>query len=226
MMKTGTTNVKRGLAEMFKGGVIMDVTTVEQAKIAAMLLLTLRGTPTIYAGDEIGMQDVPVPADRRRDPAGKLAGSDQFGRDPQRSPIQWTGGPGAGFTTGEPWLPVAADCGRVNVEAQREDRGSMLAFYRRLLELRRAEPALQIGSYMPAGQKGNLFAFARELGDRCFLIAANLGPTRARLAIPRHLDVTGEVVLGTDPLRVGRTISQYINLGPNEGLIARIKPCD
>lgn len=198
----------------------------EQARIAAMLLLMLRGTPTIYAGDEIGMRDVPVPPERQRDPAGKRLGSDQFGRDPQRTPMQWTGGPGAGFTTGEPWLPVAADAGRVNVEAQREDRGSMLAFYRRLLELRRAEPALQIGGYLPAGQKGNVFAFVRELGDSCFLIAANLGSTRARLAIPKHLDVTGEVVLGTDPQRIGRTISQYINLGPNEGLIARIKPCD
>jgi alpha-glucosidase len=198
----------------------------EQAKIAALLLLTLRGTPTIYAGDEIGMRDVPVPAERRRDPAGKLPGCDQFGRDPQRTPMQWTDKPGAGFTTGEPWLPIAADAGRVNVETQREDGGSMLAFYRRLLELRRAEPALQIGGYLPAGQRGNLFAFVRELGDKSFLIAVNLGSTRARLAIPKHLDVTGEVVLGTDPQRLGGTISQYVNLGPNEGLIARIKPSD
>jgi hypothetical protein len=71
-----------------------------------------------------------------------------------------------------------------------------------------------------------LFAFLRELGDKCFFIAVNLGETRARLAIPRHLDVTGEVVLATDPQRLGTEISQYINLGPNEGLIARVKPCD
>ncbi len=198
----------------------------EQAKIAALLLLTLRGTPTIYAGDEIGMRDVPVPPEQRRDPAGKLPGCDQFGRDPQRTPMQWTGGPGAGFTTGEPWLPIATDAGRVNVEAQREDGGSMRAFDRRLLELRRAEPALQIGGYVPAGQRGNLFAFVRELGDKSFLIAVNLGSTRARLAIPKHLDVTGEVVLSTDPQRLGGAISQYVNLGPNEGLIARLKPND
>ncbi len=199
---------------------------IEQAKIAAMLLLTLRGTPTIYAGDEIGMRDVPVAPEQRRDPAGKLPGCDQFGRDPQRTPMQWTGEPGAGFTTGEPWLPIAADAGRVNVEKEREDGGSMLAFYRRLLELRRAEPALQVGSYVPAGQRGNLFAFVRELGDKSFLIAVNLGSTRARLAIPKHLDVTGEVVLDTDPQRLGGTINQYVNLGPNEGLIARLKPSD
>jgi alpha-glucosidase len=139
---------------------------------------------------------------------------------------QWTGGAGAGFTTGEPWLPIGEDAGRVNVEAEQGDEGSMLAFYRRLLELRRAEPALQTGVYVPAGQKRNLFAFLRELGDDCFLIAVNLGSTRARLTVPRHLDVTGKVVLATDPTRVGAEISQYINLEANEGLIARVKPCD
>jgi alpha-glucosidase len=198
----------------------------EQARIAAMLLLTLRGTPTIYCGDEIGMTDGNVPPEKVRDPVARLLDSGKFGRDPERTPMQWTGGAGAGFTTGEPWLPIGEEAGRVNVEAQRGDAGSMLAFYRRLLALRRAEPALQVGGYVPAGQRGNLFAFLRELGETCFLIAVNLGSTRARLAIPRHLDVTGKVVLATDPRRVGGEISQYINLEPNEGLIARVKPCD
>jgi alpha-glucosidase len=198
----------------------------EQARIAAMLLLTLRGTPTIYSGDEIGMVNGKVPPERERDPVGRLLDSGKFGRDPERTPMQWTGEPGAGFTTGEPWLPIGEDAGRVNVEAEQGDEGSMLAFYRRLLELRRKEPALQIGSYVPAGQKKNLFAFLRELGEDCFLVAVNLGATRARLSIPRHLDVTGKVVLATDPARVGSEVSQYINLEPNEGLIARVKPCD
>jgi len=167
-----------------------------------------------------------VPPEQERDPVGKLLDSGKFGRDPERTPMQWSAGPGAGFTTDEPWLPLAEDCARANVEAQQQDEDSMLAFYRELLELRRKEPALQIGVYVPAGQKKNLFAFLRELDDQCFLIAVNLGGTRARLAIPRHLDVTGEVVLGTDPKRVGDKISQYVNLGPDEGLIARIKPCD
>lgn len=197
-----------------------------QARVAAMLLLTLRGTPTIYYGDEIGMHNVPVPPERVRDPVGKRLDSGKFGRDPERSPMQWDAGPGAGFTTGESWLPIAQDYAKVNVEAQKQDAGSMLAFHRKLLDLRRKEPALQIGSYVPAGQKGNLFAFLRELEDKCFLIVANLGPSRGRLAIPRHLDVTGEVVLGTDPKRIGGQVSQYVNLGPHEGLIAQVKPCD
>jgi len=197
-----------------------------QARIAALLLLTLRGTPTIYYGDEIGMHNVPIPPQRERDPVGRLLDSGKFCRDPERTPMQWNAGPGAGFTTGEPWLPVADDYGKVNVEAQQQDDGSMLVFYRKLLELRRREPALQTGAYLPAGQKKNLFAFVRELGDNGFLIAVNLASTRARLDIPKHLDVTGEVVLGTDPKRVGDQISQHVNLGPHEGLIARIKPCD
>lgn len=198
----------------------------EQARIAAMLLLTLRGTPTIYCGDEIGMTNGNVPPEKVRDPVAKMPGSGKPGRDPERTPMQWTGDPGAGFTTGEPWLPIGPDAEVVNVQVQRDDPKSMLAFYRRLLSLRRAEPALQIGSYLPAGQRGNLFAFLRELDDVCFLIAVNLGAARARLTMPRHLDVTGKVVLATEPERIGAEISEHINLGPNEGLIARIKPCD
>lgn len=195
-----------------------------QARVAALLLLTLRGTPTIYNGDEIGMQDVAVPPEQTRDPAGRIADSGKFGRDPERTPIQWTPAANAGFTTGQPWLPVAKDYERVNVERQREDQGSILAFYRRLLQLRRKEPALQAGTYTPAGQKKGLFAFVRELDESAFLVAANMGPTRARLAVPRHLDAVGEIVLATDPKRLGGRITDYIELGPNDGLIARLHP--
>ncbi len=195
-----------------------------QARVAALLLLTLRGTPTIYNGDEIGMQDVAVPPEQMRDPAGRIADSGKFGRDPERTPMQWTPAANAGFTAGQPWLPVAKDYERVNVERQREDQGSMLAFYRRLLQLRRKEPALQAGTYTPAGQKKGLFAFVRELDESAFLVAVNMGPTRARLAVPRHLDAVGEIILATDPKRLGGRITDYIELGPNDGLIARLHP--
>ena len=97
-----------------------------QARAAAMLLLTLRGTPTLYYGDEIGMEDVPVPPERVVDPDG---------RDPERSPMRWTGEPGAGFSDAEPWLPLGDT--DVNVEAQEADPRSMLALHR---ELHRAAP--------------------------------------------------------------------------------------
>lgn len=198
----------------------------EQAKVAALLLLTLRGTPTMYYGDEIGMEDVNVPADEARDPVAKAFPGVRLGRDPERTPMQWSAEPNGGFSTGEPWLPIAEDYEETNVEKQKQDENSLLLFYRRLLEFRRKEPALQIGRYLPAGQKRNVFAFVREHGETTLLIAVNLGRTRARLAMPRHMDVVGEVLFGTDPARVGGKISDYIELAPDEGIIARVTPSD
>jgi alpha-glucosidase len=197
-----------------------------QAKVAALLLLTLRGTPTMYYGDEIGMEDVNVPAEDLRDPVAKALPGIRLGRDPERTPMQWNAEPNAGFSTGELWLPVAANYEQTNVEKQKQDDGSLLAFYRRLLELRRKEPALQVGDYLPAGQKRNVFAFVREHGETTLLVAVNLGGTRARLAVPRHMDVIGEIILGTDPARIGGKIRDYIELGPDEGIIARVYPAD
>ncbi len=197
-----------------------------QAKVAALLLLTLRGTPTMYYGDEIGMEDVNVPAEDTRDPVAKAFPGIRLGRDPERTPMQWSAEPNAGFSMGEPWLPVAADYEQTNVDRQKQEDGSLLAFYRRLLDLRQKEPALHIGHYLPAGQRKNVFAFVREHGETTLLIAANLGGTRARLTVPRHMDVTGEIILGTDPARVGGKIREYIELGPDEGLIARLYPAD
>ncbi|MBM4028723.1 MAG: DUF3459 domain-containing protein [Planctomycetes bacterium] len=198
----------------------------EQAKIAALLLLTLRGTPTMYYGDEIGMEDVNVSDEEAHDPVAKAFPGIRLGRDPERTPMQWSAEPNAGFSTGEPWLPLAADYEEANVERQKQDAGSLLAFYRQLLELRHKEPALQIGRYLPAGQRRNVFAFVREHDETTLLIAVNLGGTRARLEIPRHMDVVGEVILGTDPARVGGKVREYVELGPNEGLIARVHPSE
>ena len=140
--------------------------------------------------------------------------------------MQWSAELNAGFSAGEPWLPVAADYEQTNVEKQKQDKGSLLAFYRRLLELRQKEPALQMGRYLPAGQKRNVFAFVREHDETTLLVAVNLGGTRARLAVPQHMDVTGQIILGTDPTRVGGKIKEYIELGPDEGIIARVYPAD
>jgi alpha-glucosidase len=118
------------------------------AKAAAVLLLTLRGTPFVYYGEEIGMVDVPIPPDEIVDPPARLAGIDfpWWNRDQSRTPMQWSPGPGAGFTTGRPWLRIAADAQRRNVAAEMNDPGSVLSTYRRLLDARRAHPALRRGS--------------------------------------------------------------------------------
>ena len=151
-----------------------------QARVAAMLLLTLRGTPTIYQGEEIGMTDVPIPPERVQDPWERNVPGLGLGRDPVRTPMQWDAGPNAGFARAgaEPWLPLAPDHRERNVAAQDADPRSMLSLYRALLALRRAEPALSVGSYLPVeGTDEDVLAFERrdEATGRGLLVALNLG---------------------------------------------------
>jgi alpha-glucosidase len=155
------------------------------ARAAMLLLLTLRGTPTLYQGDELGMPNVPIPPGRERDPWGKsVAGR---GRDPARTPMQWTAGPNAGFTAPgvEPWLPLSPDAGARNVEVQAAAPGSMLSLTRALLALRRARPALHRGSYAALeGTPEHVFAFARAHGDDRVLVLVNFAGAPARVALP------------------------------------------
>jgi len=109
-----------------------------------MLLLTLPGTPILYYGDEIGMTDVPVAPDQVRDPVAALIPG--RGRDPERSPMRWGDRPGAGFTTGTPWLPIGGDLERINVAAQGDAPASSLHLYRALLALRRSALDLEEGA--------------------------------------------------------------------------------
>jgi alpha-glucosidase len=184
----------------------------EQARVAAMLLLTLRGTPTIYYGDEIGMQEVAIPPDRVRDPFEKNVPGRGLGRDGCRTPMQWDGSRYAGFSDVEPWLPLAATARGVNVENERRDSTSLFWLHRRLIALRRARPALLFGSYRPIAASGELLMFVRESAEERMLVALNLGgePTRAtltsgqiagRLLLSTHLDRDGEAARGSVDLR-------------------------
>ena len=110
---------------------------VAQARVAAMLLLTLRGTPTIYYGEEIGMTNVLIPPEQIQDAAEKNEPGLGLGRDPERTPMPWDRSPFAGFTVGKPWLPLGPDHATVNVAAYRQSSDSILNLYRRLLALRR-----------------------------------------------------------------------------------------
>ncbi|HVH11563.1 MAG TPA: DUF3459 domain-containing protein [Longimicrobium sp.] len=183
-----------------------------------MLLLTLRGTPTLYYGDEIGMHDVDIPPDRVQDPWEKNLPGRGLGRDPERTPMQWSAGPGAGFTTGEPWLPLADDFASNNVQAQRADPASMLTLHRELLELRRREPALHVGDWSPVDADGDVLAYHRSHGNTRFLVALNLGSD------PASLDVgeMGDVVLGTHLDRSGERVGGRISLRGDEGVIVRM----
>ncbi|HEY8947115.1 MAG TPA: alpha-amylase family glycosyl hydrolase, partial [Polyangiaceae bacterium] len=172
-----------------------------QARVAAVLLLTLRGTPTLYYGDELGLRDGVILADQVQDPQGKRIGRS---RDPERTPMPWTSEPGAGFTEGKPWLPFAEDPQRVNVQSQRADPGSMLSLYRHLIELRRRTPALSVGAYAPVPRQGDVIAYVRSHGSARFLIALNLGlrPT----SLPTTPLGGGKIVVATDPSRHGQRV--------------------
>jgi alpha-glucosidase len=192
-----------------------------QARVAAMMLLTLRGTATLYYGDEIGMCDVPIPPERVRDPFERNVPGLGLGRDPERTPMQWDGTARAGFTTGEPWLPVAGDSRSVHVAGQRDDPRSLLTLYRRLLALRRAEPALAVGPFAPLRATGDLLAWVRKDGDRRFLVVLNLGSAPASYA-PPVLDLDGEVVLSTHLDRDGERVRRGLELRADEGIVVRV----
>ena len=145
-----------------------------QARVAMLLLLTLRGTPTLYQGDELGIGAVDIPPERVRDPREKRQPGIGLGRDPSRTPMAWDDSPNAGFSPAEPWLPLHPDWPVRNVAAQEQDSGSMLALTRALLTLRRAEPALELGRITLLEAPRGVLAFERRHGGRVLRVLLNL----------------------------------------------------
>ena len=189
-----------------------------QARVAAMMLLTLRGTPTLYYGEEIGMRDVAVPPAQIQDPWEKNVPGLGLGRDPERTPMQWDAQSNAGFTTGRPWLPLAADAELVNVARQRDDPASILTLYRRLLSLRRERPALAVGGYEAVEASGDILAYARGAGPGRCLIALNLAGTPQRLAVPPEFR-DGRVLLSTVPDDAAERATSGLELRGDEGVV-------
>ena len=201
-----------------------------QARVANMLLLTLRGTPTTYYGEEIGMHDVEIPPHMVQDPPA-LNQPDVahiVGRDPERTPMQWDASPNAGFAAAgvPPWLPLAADYARNNVAVQTKDAASMLSLYRALAALRTAEPALHAGDFALVDEIGagtdDLFAYLRAApGADRFLIVLNLGGGAHRLDLsPLASGASIEVSTGMD--RSGPVDLAALEIGPDEGLVLRL----
>jgi alpha-glucosidase len=145
-----------------------------QARVAAMLLLTLRGTPTLYQGDELGIGQVHIPPERMRDPQHHRQPTLNIGRDRSRTPMPWDGSAYAGFSTGEPWLPLNQDWPTRNVAAQDAGSASMLNLYRALLKLRRATPALNVGAFGLVEAADGVLAYERWHGADRLLVALNL----------------------------------------------------
>jgi len=191
-----------------------------RARVAAMLLLTLRGTPFLYYGEEIGMRDGMIPPERVCDPVGKRFAP--LNRDPERTPMQWSAAPGAGFTTAaETWLPLGEDFAQVNVARQSADPGSLLRLYRRLLWYRKAAPALTAGTYRPIEGPPDTFAFLREHPTQRLLVALNFADA------PRTLSFgssdRGSIEISTDCERSPTPIEPAgLRLGPSEGVLIRL----
>jgi alpha-glucosidase len=193
-----------------------------QARVAAMMLLTLRGTVALFYGDELGMLDQPVPVERQRDHFGLFAGG--VSRDPSRTPMPWDDGPNGGFSTARAerlWLPVSGELVAVNVRSQLGDPGSMLSLYRQLLGLRRESAALHGGDIEvlepgPADTADDgVLVYTRRAGDDHKLVALNLTSSEQAVTVA----ITGTVLLSTYLDRCGEPVNGALRLRPDEGVV-------
>ncbi len=188
-----------------------------RVRAALLMLLTLRGTPFLYYGDELGLEEVETDWRTALDPVARRMNDPAENRDRCRTPMPWTGAPGRGFTTPEatPWLPFGEQ--GVDVEAQRADPGSTLHLVRDLIALRRAERELVAGDYATLPAPEGAWAWRRGAG---FVVALDLGGAGAIVeGVPR-----GTVAIGTDRARGGAAVEAggTLELGPYEGVVVRI----
>ncbi|MDQ3734499.1 MAG: alpha-amylase family glycosyl hydrolase [Actinomycetota bacterium] len=192
----------------------------KQARVAAVLLLTLSATPCLLYGDELGLTDQPVPRERQRDYFARASGG--VSRDPTRTPMPWDTGPNFGFSSSPEahlWLPVAANGAEVNVSAQLSDPASLLNLYRRLLHLRTVHPALRWGgiSFLGHPAREDVLAYARQSGAARIVVALNLTDRPGRVDIGG----SGSVLVRTTGPSGGRT-GPTVALDPNQGIVVQV----
>jgi alpha-glucosidase len=177
---------------------------VERARLLALLQMTLRGLPVVYNGEELGLPDGEISANRVRDPWEKRVPAMGLGRDVARTPMPWNGEHAGGFTSAEPWLPMGAASRRLNAARESRDPDSSLSLYRHLVRLRADSPALQLGDYRSI-ESGNpyVYAYVRETELQRFLVVLNFdkhergvmlrGPVGAWIAGTHLVDGDGSV---------------------------------
>ena len=177
-----------------------------RARAAAVLLLTLRGTPFLYAGEELGLEDAEVPAERVLDPGG---------RDGCRAPVPWTSEPNHGWASDEPWLPWPPDAGERNVATLRDDADSILNLYRRLLAARRTSPALRTGDWRPLATPPGALGYLRQAGRDCRAVLINY--TSGALEV--NMDGRWTVEVATDRMKEGAGYEGHV--GPDSAVVLR-----
>ena len=195
-----------------------------RAKVLAYLLVTLRGTPFLYYGEELAMRSLEIPNAIAFDPPARRASpqSPWWNRDQARGPMAWRPGPGGGFTSGRPWLPLPPDVGSRNVEVQGAAGDSVLSVYRAVLHLRREMAALQRGAQqlIDVGD-ADVLAYRRDADGRSAFIALNFASRPATVAIPEAATANGwRIALSTHRRRAGERLHRPLILAPLEALIA------
>jgi alpha-glucosidase len=193
----------------------------ERMKVAAALLLTLRGTPFMYYGEEIGMRNLRIPRREIKDPVGKYYSPFYKGRDGCRTPMQWNGERYAGFSKEKPWLPVHPDYRFRNERHQSQDPDSLLNFYRSLLQLRRRKISLQKGIFLPLNHEPrSILAYIRQTKDQLILVALNFSRRPLRLALGKRLaKANWQLLLSNKHEVVPEITSGLMALEPEEACI-------
>jgi alpha-glucosidase len=192
-------------------------------KVAAALLLTLRGTPYLYYGQEIGMRDVRLAREQILDPVGKRYWPFNKGRDGCRAPMQWDETRNAGFSKGKPWLPLVEDYATRSVAAQEANPNSLLNFYRQLIAVRRATLALQRGSFELAGEPSRAAGvYLRRLEGEMVLVALNFSPLAQTVSIPHALQgLNWKLLLSNRRSLPPDMRPGLLNLKPDEALVIK-----
>jgi alpha-glucosidase len=192
--------------------------TEARARVAAALLLTIRGTPFLYYGEEIGMTCRRIPRAALRDPLGINTWPLGFlGRDPERTPMQWDDSPNAGFTRGRPWLPLNPDYTSKNVSRQESDPSSLLSWYKKLITLRRSHECLRSGGIRFIDMGRDILAYERFSHQERILVILNFSNR------PRRITVREEcrVLLGSRRAPSALLEGGHAELGPDEAVIAQ-----
>ncbi|MCI1966551.1 MAG: alpha-glucosidase [Oscillospiraceae bacterium] len=209
----------------------------QSAKLLATLLFTLQGTPYIYQGEEIGMTNVPfqtidqyrdietlntyrkLSAQYPQDPARVMRYIRAKSRDNARTPMQWDSSPHAGFSSVKPWISENPNYPEINVEKSLSDPHSVYHFYQKMIQLRKAYPALIYGTFLPFGEEeSKTFCYQRQWKDQTLLILLNFSEGNASVPIPKAIAQRNrKLLISNDSTRADQTLSQSITLQPFEG---------